>query len=118
MLLLEALLPERYKQLPERTDRLEEALIRLAEQSAETDRRLRELAEETNKRFQETATRVDDLTIRIYRLVERVDAMQKDLAEPKGFHLEQYYRTNATAILGLFFRRLRVMDKSGSRFRR
>ncbi|MGQ9789230.1 MAG: hypothetical protein ACUVSV_01825 [Armatimonadota bacterium] len=35
--LLEALLPERYKQLPERTDRLEEALIRLAEQSAETD---------------------------------------------------------------------------------
>ncbi|MGQ9879587.1 MAG: hypothetical protein ACUVSV_01820 [Armatimonadota bacterium] len=79
---------------------------------------MRELAEDTNKRFQKMAAhldeltgRVNDLTVRLGRLIERVDAMQKDLAELKGFHLEQYYHTNATAILGLFFRRLRVMDK-------
>lgn len=137
--LLEALLPQRFQQLPEHTDRLEEALTRLAEQSAETDRRLRELSEETNKRFQEMAeqrsasdrrieqltarvddltvkleqltARVDELAVRMDRLVERFDIMQRDLGELKGFHLEQYYRTNATAILGLFFRRLRVVDK-------
>jgi len=179
--LLEALLPERYQQLPERTDRLEQALTRLAE---ETEKRFRQLAEqqEANNRQIESLTakmsqlaehhrqivarmddltarleqltarvdeltarvndltarleqltarvddltarvndltarleqltaRVDELTIRLDRLVERVDSIQKDVGELKGFHLESYYRANATAILGLFFRRLRVVDK-------
>ncbi|MGC8784856.1 MAG: hypothetical protein ACP5RN_10810, partial [Armatimonadota bacterium] len=43
--LLNALLTDQYRQLPPRADRLEEALARLAEESAKTDQKLRELAE-------------------------------------------------------------------------
>lgn len=55
--------------------------------------------------------RMDELIARMDTLIARLDTIQDDISELKGFHLEHYYRTNATAILGLFFRNLRVLDK-------
>ncbi len=62
-------------------------------------------------RLEQLTARVDTLTARMDALVERVGLMQDDLGELKGLSLENYYRHNATAILGYFFRKLRVEDK-------
>jgi hypothetical protein len=65
--LLNALLTDQYRQLPTRADRLEEALARLAEESAKTDQRLAEMAarmeesrHETDRRFAEMAARMEE----------------------------------------------------------
>ena len=158
--LLNALLTDRYRQLPSRADRLEEALDRLAAAQEATQRTLQRFMEQTEQRFQqveeqqrqqaarhdelvekivqltarvddltrrveELTRRVDDLTVRLEQLtarvdqlaaqmsamVERVGRMEQDLGDLKGLSLEQYYRNNATALLGLFFQKLRVVDK-------
>ena len=115
--LLNALLTDQYRQMPSRIDRIEEALARLIEQTADTDRRLRELAEQNERRFQELAEyqkasdrRIDQLTERIEALVERVTEMHYDLSILKGVALEDYYRNHATSILGKFFKRMRVVE--------
>jgi DNA repair exonuclease SbcCD ATPase subunit len=203
--LLNALLTDQYRQLPSRADRLEEALARLAEESALTDRRLRELAEQAERRSEELRAaleehrretdrqiqeyrekterqiqeyrertdrqiqeirasteeyrqraeqqiqeirasteeyrqraeqqiqeiraetqelrrvhqELDDRTERRFQEVmsemrsmsRRLDRVEKDLGEVKGYTLEQYYRNNAPAILGRYFRGLKVIDK-------
>ncbi len=131
--LLNALLTDQYRQLPSRTDRLEEALVRLAEESAKTDQKLRELAEslrlsreENDRAFQElreSLQRSREENDRVFqelraysqRMKEETDRiiqhMQRDTAELKGYHLEDYYRNHAAAILGRYFRSLKVVDK-------
>ncbi len=113
--LLDALLSDQYRQLPSRTDRLEEALARLAEESAKTDQALRELSvslqrsrEENDRAFKEMRENTQLMKEETDRVIDR---LQRDTAELKGYHLEEYYRHHATAILGRYFRSLKVVDK-------
>ncbi len=185
--LLDALLSDQYRQLPSRTDRLEEALARLAEESAKTDQALRELSvslqrsreendrafaelreslqrskeendrsfaelreslqrskeendrafaelreslqrskEENDRAFaelRESLQRSREENDRAFKEMREntqlmkeetdrvIDRLQRDTAELKGYHLEEYYRHHATAILGRYFRSLKVVDK-------
>jgi len=131
--LLNALLTDRYRQLPSRADRLEEALARLAEESIRTDQKLRELAESLQRSKEENDRAFAELRVSLQRSMEENDRafqemrehtkwmkeendriiqqMQQDTAELKGYHLEDYYRHHATAILGRYFRSLKVVDK-------
>ncbi|GIV18399.1 MAG: hypothetical protein KatS3mg023_0150 [Armatimonadota bacterium] len=127
--LLNALLTDQYRQLPSRADRLEEALARLAAAQEATQQALQRFTEQTEQRFRQVeeqqrqqAARHDELVEKLIQLTARVDQiaeqmaarferLERDVGELKGLSLEQYYRNNATALLGLFFRKLRVVDK-------
>jgi hypothetical protein len=94
--LLNALLNDQYRQLPTRADRLEEALARLAEESAKTDQRLaemaarmeesrretdeylRQLSEKADKRFAEMEARIAESNARVdQRLAEMAARMEE-----------------------------------------
>ena len=76
--LLNALLTDQYRQLPERTDRLEQAMARLAEESAKTDQRLRELSEKADKRFAEMEARIAESNARVdQRFAEMAARMEE-----------------------------------------
>ena len=113
--LLNALLTDQYRQLPTRADRLEEALARLAEESAKTDQRLAEMAarmeesrRQTDQRFAEITSDLRALTETVRNLIRRFDS---ELGSVKGMTLEMLYRDNATTILGKHFRNLRLVDR-------
>lgn len=121
-------LEEQQRQQAARHDELVEKFIQLTARVDDLARRVEELT----RRVDELTARVDDLTVRLEQLtarvddltrrldqlvaqmsalVERVERIEQDLGDLKGISLEQYYRNNATALLGLFFRKLRVVDK-------
>jgi myosin heavy subunit len=98
--LLNALLTDQYRQLPTRADRLEEALARLAEESAKTDQRLaemaarmeesrretdeylRQLSEKADKRFAEMEARIAESNARVdQRLAEMAARMEESRLE-------------------------------------
>ncbi len=109
--LLNALLTDQYRQLPSRADRLEEALARLAEESARTDLRLQEWAQRDERRFHELIGSLHTLSETVRLLVQRMDRWETDMGSVKGITLEMFYRDNATSILGRHFQRLRIIDK-------
>lgn len=109
--LLNALLTDQYRQLPPRTDRLEEALARLAEESAKTDRRLQEWAQRNEERFRDVLDGLHTLSETMRLLVQRIDRWETDVGSVKGITLELFYRDNATSILGRHFQRLKIVDK-------
>ncbi len=109
--LLNALLTDQYQQLPSRTDRLEEALARLAEESAKTDRRLQEWAQRNEERFRDVLDGLHTLSETMRLLVQRIDRWETDMGSVKGITLELFYRDNATSILGRHFQRLKIVDK-------
>jgi hypothetical protein len=101
--LLNALLNDQYRQLPTRADRLEEALARLAEESAKTDQRLaemaarmeesrretdeylRQLSEKADKRFAEMEARIAESNARVdQRLAEMAARMEESLGDRVG----------------------------------
>jgi DNA anti-recombination protein RmuC len=98
--LLNALLTDQYRQLPTRADRLEEAMARLAEESAKTDQRLaemaarmeesrretdeylRQLSEKADKRFAEMEARIAESNARVdQRLAEMAARMEESRLE-------------------------------------
>jgi hypothetical protein len=98
--LLNALLTDQYRQLPTRADRLEEALARLAEESAKTDQRLaemaarmeesrretdeylRQLSEKADKRFAEMEARIAESNARVdQRFAEMAARMEESRRE-------------------------------------
>ena len=98
--LLNALLNDQYRQLSTRADRLEEALARLAEESAKTDQRLaemaarmeesrretdeylRQLSEKADKRFAEMEARIAESNARVdQRLAEMAARMEESRLE-------------------------------------
>ncbi len=98
--LLNALLTDQYRQLPTRADRLEEAMARLAEESAKTDQRLaemaarmeesrreteeylRQLSERADKRFAEMEARIAESNARVdQRLAEMAARMEESRRE-------------------------------------
>ena len=112
---------EQQRQQAARHDELVEKFIQLTARVDDLTRRVEELT----RRVDELTARVDDLTVRLEQLtarvdqlaaqmsalVERVERIEQDLGDLKGLSLEQYYRNNATALLGLFLQKLRVVDK-------
>ncbi|MCS7310608.1 MAG: hypothetical protein RMM06_03850 [Armatimonadota bacterium] len=109
--LLQVLLPERYQQLPERTDRLEQALARMAEESARTEQRIQQFAQHTEQRFQQIADALHTLSENVRLLVEQMERWEVEMGSVKGITLQLFYRENATAILGRHFRRPKLLDK-------
>ncbi len=103
--------------LEQLTARVDDLTVRLEQLTARVDDltvRLEQLTarvDELTKRVDELTERVNQLTARMDALVERVGKMQDDLGELKGISLEGYYCHNATAILGYYFRKLKVEDK-------
>ena len=76
--LLNALLTDQYRQLPTRADRLEEALARLAEESAKTDQRLAEMAARMEESRRETDQRLRELSEKTdQRLAEMAARMEE-----------------------------------------
>ncbi|MGC8784854.1 MAG: hypothetical protein ACP5RN_10800 [Armatimonadota bacterium] len=126
---------EQQRQQAARHDELVEKLVQLTARVDDLARRVEELTlrvddltarvDDLTVRLEQLTARVDDLTVRLEQLtarvdqlaaqmsalVERVGRMEQDLGDLKGLSLEQYYRNNATALLGLFFQKLRVVDK-------
>ncbi|GIV14605.1 MAG: hypothetical protein KatS3mg022_0040 [Armatimonadota bacterium] len=114
--------------LEQLTARVDDLTVRLEQLTARVDDltvRLEQLTarvDDLTVRLEQLTARVDDLTVRLEQLTARVDQiaeqmaarferLERDVGELKGLSLEQYYRNNATALLGLFFRKLRVVDK-------
>ena len=80
--LLNALLTDQYRQLPTRADRLEEALARLAEESAKTDQRLAEMAARMEESRRETDQRLRELSEKTdQRLAEMAARMEESRRE-------------------------------------
>jgi outer membrane murein-binding lipoprotein Lpp len=107
-------LTARVDELTRRVDELTRRVDELAARVDELTRRVDELAarvDDLTARLEQLAARVDQLAAQMAALVERVGRIEQDLGDLKGLSLEQYYRHNATAILGLFFQKLRVVDK-------
>jgi chromosome segregation ATPase len=107
-------LTRRVDELTRRVDELTRRVDELAARVDELTRRVDELAarvDDLTARLEQLAARVDQLAAQMAALVERVGRIEQDLGDLKGLSLEQYYRHNATAILGLFFQKLRVVDK-------
>ncbi|MDW8105577.1 MAG: hypothetical protein RMK92_11240, partial [Armatimonadota bacterium] len=92
---------EYFRRVQEEHDRM---IQQMREEQQETERRRRELEERTERRFQE-------LMAEMRAFSQRLDRVERDVAELKGYRLEDYYRDNATAILGRYFRSLKVLDK-------
>ncbi len=114
-------LEEQQRQQAARHDELVEKMIQLTARVDDLTRRVEELTRRVDEltarvddltvRLEQLTARVDQLTVQMSALVERVERIEQDLGDLKGLSLEQYYRNNATALLGLFFQKLRVVDK-------
>jgi hypothetical protein len=84
--LLNALLTDQYRQLPTRTDRLEEALARLAEESAKTDQRLAEMAARMEESRRETDQRLRELSEKTdQRLAEMAARMEESRRQTEEY---------------------------------
>ncbi|MCS6829502.1 MAG: hypothetical protein NZ749_02550 [bacterium] len=91
------------RRVDELTARVDDLTVRLEQLTARVD--------DLTVRLEQLTARVDQLAAQMSALVERVGRIEQDLGDLKGLSLEQYYRNNATALLGLFFQKLRVVDK-------
>jgi DNA repair exonuclease SbcCD ATPase subunit len=84
--LLNALLTDQYRQLPTRADRLEEALARLAEESAKTDQRLAEMAARMEESRRETDQRLRELSEKTdQRLAEMAARMEESRRQTEEY---------------------------------
>ncbi len=84
--------------------RAEQQIQEIRAETQELRRVHQELDDRTERRFQEVMSEMRSMS-------RRLDRVEKDLGEVKGYTLEQYYRNNAPAILGRYFRGLKVIDK-------
>ncbi|GIV14606.1 MAG: hypothetical protein KatS3mg022_0041 [Armatimonadota bacterium] len=84
--------------------RAEQQIQEIRAETQELRRVHQELEDRTERRFQEVMSEMRSMS-------RRLDKVEKDLGEVKGYTLEQYYRNNAPAILGRYFRGLKVIDK-------
>ncbi|MCS6949551.1 MAG: DUF3450 domain-containing protein [bacterium] len=101
-------------------ERTEQRFQQVEEQQRQQAARHDELVE----KFIQLTERLDDLTVRLEQLTARVDQLaqqmammaarmeriEQDMGDVKGIALELFYRNHATALLGLRFRKLRVVD--------
>ena len=84
--LLNALLTDQYRQLPTRADRLEEAMARLAEESAKTDQRLAEMAARMEESRRETDQRLRELSEKTdQRLAEMAARMEESRRQTEEY---------------------------------
>ncbi len=96
----------------ERLTRLEATVERLAEAQARTEERLTRL-EATVERLAEaqarTEERVDRQALILERLTSLVERLDSQVADLRGWQLEQHYRQRAQAYFGAILRKTRVV---------
>jgi len=95
-----------------RLDRLETALIQLAEAQKRTEARVEELAEaqkRTEARVEELAEAQKRTEDALRELIQRVNIHEQRLAKLDGRTLEMQFRDKASAYLGRVLRRTRVV---------
>lgn len=112
--LLEVLLGEKFLQLPDRVTRVEDALILLTEEVRENARQILALTERMDsltERVDKLAELMRLLTEQVQELTSVTKQMRDDISGLKGSEREQYYRNNASAILGRYMTATHVVDK-------
>jgi outer membrane murein-binding lipoprotein Lpp len=105
--LLQALLTDKFLQLPARVDRLEAAVIQLTEQVQELTKQMQALTERVDK----LTERVDKLTATVEEMAKIQRGMVDDVGYLKGRDREHFYRENASAIFGRYLQKVKVMNK-------
>lgn len=127
-------LPDRTHRLERLTawqEALQQTLQRFIEQTGQRVRQVEEQQrqqtarhDELVEKFIQLTVRVDDLTVRLEQLTARVDQLaqqmsmivtrmerrEQDKGDVKDITLEMFYRNYATALRGLLFRKLPVVD--------
>jgi len=112
--LLQALLTDKFLQLPARVDRLEVAMTQLIEQVQELTKQVQAFIEgqkQLQLQMQALTLRVDKLTAGVEEIAKIQRGMVDDVGYLKGRDREHFYRENASAIFGRYLQKAKVMNK-------